>query len=363
MSAMPTKARQRYLELLGAQDTTRLRERILSEVRRALGSLSDAPPIRLSRIAHEFDIQPMPEYGRTSADGELSFNDATGRFVIELNARYEQRGQGKSERVNSPEDSTGVATLRRGRFTYAHEFMHRFLFVRDRGTWRRALAVVLDEASSVAERFLWLRTLSGDEERLVQGLAGDVLVPASVLVDAASTARRGAPEDDDIDLSSVLRQVQSRCEVSFECALVRCERALREGAMPSRSDFVMLFIDWTDVKGSPDHTSSGRSRGAFRIRVHVCPSELDGRRLKEWFPGMSIENLGEEFVDQVRSWCLEEAGPIRDRASSVVRLRFARSAERDDGTMGRIVGHRLRLAPAKKGGAGRVLVWGKLLPT
>jgi hypothetical protein len=267
-----------YLRILGASSFDVFAGNVTARVREAL-QLHGARgvPVRLSVSARDFGIRPEPDYDVAVRDGELVYSQESGFFLIRLNQKY--RG---ATWLLTGDDVKGIETferLGRGRFSYAHEFGHRFFYVRAGSTWERAQVLAVARESDPQKRLRDLHTLHGIEERACDNIAGELLVPTDILASRVGSSLKGEQSSGVPDIHQVAVRVSQEFKVSYECALVRLERAIRHRAIPCASCACALLIVWSDRKGTPARKCAGRSRPDFRIRVAILPDELDGKAI------------------------------------------------------------------------------------
>jgi len=281
-----------YLRLLGTSSLDAFAGNVTARIREAL-QLHGATgvPVRLSVSARDFGIRPEPDYDPAVRDGELVYSQESGSFLIRLNQKY--RG---ATWLLTGDDVEGIETferLGRGRFNYAHEFGHRFFYVRAGSTWKRAQILAVARETDPEKRLHDLHTLHGIEERACDNIAGELLVPTDILASRVGSSLKGEQASGVSDIHQVAVRVSREFKVSYECALVRLERAIRHRAIPCTSCACALLIVWSDRKGTPNRKCSGRSRPDFRIRVAIIPDELDGKPIRRVFTGMAVSNLGD----------------------------------------------------------------------
>lgn len=110
-----------YLDMLGVDNLKDLENSIVGQIIQIIKELSrngtTVLPIYLARVASSFLIEPKPRiiYGKN--DGEIIFDEVANKFEIRLHS------------INPNITLKELAENTRYRFTYAHEFAHRFFFV------------------------------------------------------------------------------------------------------------------------------------------------------------------------------------------------------------------------------------------
>ena len=238
-------------------------------------------------MAEEFLIQRRPERSGASGRGHIEFDTTRQRFVIVLGGALE-RGRGAVETV---------ALVRFERFVYAHEFAHRFFFVRVGDGWSRALAEVV-EASSGAERFKIARSVPGIEEKICNNIATRLLVPREHL-DRAIRETMSTETNTRHLLVNILRNVSRRFEVSWWCAARRIA-AVRTPELKAAWGPSYCYL----LLGRSVHTGAGRGKSRLRVLDFWWPEEVAGEPIKPAFPGLGLSHLGEEFAERASS--LEE---------------------------------------------------------
>src|SRR6266849_4325037 len=165
----PISPRLAYLRLLEAPTVSALAQRTFRTIVTALErGNAFAPPIRLHRVAAQFMVRPDPVYAENVEERGITFNAADRQFVITLRRMPDVAASGESR------------FSRRLRFTYAHEFVHRFFFVPDGDEWIRAAGRASRRFAGI-DRLKATRLLHGLEERLCNRLAGKLLMPPELL--------------------------------------------------------------------------------------------------------------------------------------------------------------------------------------
>ena len=170
------------------------------------------------------------------------------RFVIYLNRSQDQRGG----------TSGTEAADRLDRFVYAHEFAHRFFFVRVGDGWSRALGEIVRQADA-SERYGIARLISQTEERICNNVATRLLVPREQLeqvIQETIETRTGAEHI----LIDILANVSQRFQVSWWCASRRIA-ALKPVALAGALGASFCFL----LLGQSIHTGAGRGRSALRV--------------------------------------------------------------------------------------------------
>ena len=282
--AMASATTLKYLRLLGAPSPDEVADRVLGRIRAELARCgSSTPPIRLSRVAEGFQIQRRPERSKGSGRGSIVYNRERRRFVIAL---------GFDDNGTQVRGGSGGAEIRGLRFVYAHEFAHRFLFVRSGDGWERALAQVA-EAATIDNRLSVVRELSRIEERVCNSVASRVLMPRASLdplIQRIIADAEGSPHL----LLRVVRSVSEVFEVSWWCALRRLCVArpgpLSEAVGPS---FCLLLLRRSSATGK------GRGKTTLRVLDYWWPREVGGFCIKPGYPGILVSRLGPEFAERV----------------------------------------------------------------
>ena len=287
---------RRYLELLEASSIAALEERIVSDIQSAVVTKSgDELPVRLSRIAQLFGIDPKPVFDTKIPHGQISYDADAENFVIRLGlSEFEQTHKHRPdtlyEEVVSTQDDPIMT--RRLRFTYAHELAHRFLFVRQNDVWVRTVeaACRAKRATAVAAEIRRLKTV---EEQLCDRIAGRLLVPLDHL--KGHLEKRFATGGS-IDFADTIEQLADKFIVTRECMLVQIQRALRKNVLSSPEEFCAFLIRESRTKGTG---SIGYKK--LRIEVSIMPSRIQDDDVSPWFPGIAVEELGKEFLEFVQS--------------------------------------------------------------
>lgn len=288
------KPLQRYLALLEAESRHQLEDRVVATIKAALGP-DDILPIRLSSIARKFLIEPRPELISGRHDGEIEFVPDMGTFVI---------------RLCSSDDSSTM----RQRFTYAHEFAHRFFFVRTTEGWKRALDITLEE-SEPAARLRARRILKGIEEALCNSIARRVLIPDEFI---ASHCHLHDWFESGETFSERLEASAKRVGVSRQALLIRIHGALPESERRDRYAFTLEYS-----KGNMTR------RGAEKLRIGsgLFPSTNVVEFGRVLYPGADIGSLSPGaqsiFLEQIANPKRYPSAlqlPLRNKAGKVEML-------------------------------------------
>jgi len=352
-----------YLHLLDAESEACHSTRVLAQIRDCLQRhRATEPPVRLSAIAEAFNIFPRPHFDASVRDGELVFSAKLGSFLIRLNEKF----RGANLLAGKwPDEMAAAELLGRGRFTYAHEFVHRFFYVHRDERWERACALAAQLEHDPNIRLRCLKALQDLEESICDDVAGEVLVPANLLVGVIGDSLVGGQTTAVPNVYELLRQISKYFNVSYDCALVRVERAIRRNVVSCHQDLCILFVEWSDRKGSSSASSSRRSRLDIRARVAVFPMAPGGLRVRRPFPGIAVENFGAE-VRQLVDSVLRDRRPNQRTGGLdlAVRLQAFRPRDRSIEHQGRLRGYWARLGHQRADHPqdGRVLLWGVLEP-
>ena len=270
-----------YFERVGrVQDTE---QTVVQQVREKLKA-SPAwmiPPVRLGRVAAEFQIQRSPERSCASGRGYIEFDKERQRFVIYLN------------RAQQPNVDTvdGGGGTRLDRFVYAHEFAHRFFFVPVADGWSRALAEVIRDSRGV-EKYNIARSIPGIEEKICNNVATRLLVPREHLHRIIKDTIKRQTNAKHL-LIDILRNVSQHFEVSWWCAIRRIA-AVRPPELVAEwgPSYCCLLL------GPSIHTGAGRGRLALRLLDFWWPQEIAGEPIKQAFPGLRLAHLGDDFAQR-----------------------------------------------------------------
>lgn len=286
---MASRHTQEYLALLQRQNSylahvrsvQEVGDAVVQEVRRKLQVCRTwmNPPIRLAPVAEEFLIQRRPEQSGESGRGYIEFDSAKQRFVIYLNRSQDQHGRTVAT----------DATDRRDRFVYAHEFAHRFFFVRVGDGWSRALGEIVRQAHPTG-RYRIARAVSQMEERICNSVATRLLVPREQLERVVEDAIERHTSTEHL-LIDTLTNASKRFQVSWWCAIRRIT-AVRPVALASAWGSSFCFV----LLGESVHTGAGRGRSALRVLDFWWPQEIGGEPVKPAFPGLRVSHLGDEFA-------------------------------------------------------------------
>ena len=289
--------RKKYLKLLGAGSPKDLEEQIVRTVVRALrGGPKSTLPVRLSRVARQFKIRPRPESIPGAHDGEITFEAPPGEFVIKLCA--EDGGVRSDPSVEA-----------RMRFTYAHEFAHRFFYVESGETWERALNVVTKDLE-IVEQMRHRITLRNTEEGLCNRIARRLLIPDDFLAENYSTGIWFAlGEAFFTQLSAVARSLG----VSRDCLLVWLQD------VAEKTSNCALIVGYS--KGPITQ------RGASKLRIisGLFPSPVGSGSFREFYPGAEWANFGEPASNFVTGR-LQAGRPVSSTAIIELRSRQAKGS-------------------------------------
>jgi hypothetical protein len=356
--ARPTEEKRltpqrRYLELLDASSIADLEERIVDDIQSAVTTKSgEELPVRLSRIAQLFSVDPKPLFDTKIPLGQISYDPEIGNFVIrlglsEFERSHRNKGDTLYEEVMSAQDDPIMT--RRLRFTYAHELAHRFLFVRQNDAWVRAVeaACRAKRATAAAAEIRRLKTV---EEQLCDRIAGRLLVPPDRL--KAHLEKRFATGGT-IDFADTVEQLADKFAVSRECMLVQIQRALRKGVLSSPGEFCALLIRESRRKGTG---SIGYKK--LRVEVSIMPPQIQDGEASPWFPGIAVEELGKEFLEFVQS---VQSNP--DRMSGDIRLQvkiLKKAVSRDEERKAFLDGWWRSSGRKTRYSSAPILIWGKL---
>lgn len=265
MSLRTQSYRKEYLEILGASSPKQFEEEVVRTVMEAMrGRAARGSQVRLSKVARQFNIRPRPELIAGAHDGELTFEVPPGEFVIKLCT-----GDTSSQKE--------VQTQARMRFTYAHEFAHRFFYVECDGKMERALNVVTRNLE-VAERMRQQITLRNIEEGLCNRIARRLLVPDEFLAQNCSVInwlRDG--ESFFGKLSAAARALG----ISRDCLLVRLQ-----DVAPDATSHCAFLVGYS--KGPITQ------RGAAQLRIisGFFPVHAKQSAYKRFYPGAEWSNFG-----------------------------------------------------------------------
>ena len=268
----------RYLSILQAKSLEQLEDRVVSTlVDRMSEQISQLRlPIRLSKIAADFLIEPKPLAISGSHDGELGFDTSKKRFVIKL------CGAARSDEQTH---------LTRQRFTYAHEMAHRFFFIEQSDeSYVRAIDLLTADLP-VAQKIRHRRLLNGIEERLCNQIARRVLIPDSLLLEHCDLHEWFNRKE---GLYRSLSRAAAEFGVSRECLIVRIGSAIRRGVMIVEDSKCLIVVAKT--------RGPITQRGDETLRINACffPRKLNERIVNAPFPGFELRRFGvvaEEFFE------------------------------------------------------------------
>lgn len=342
---MPTsRVRQSYLSLLCAADVPTLEDTVVRKVLGVLGELgmSRALPVRLSKVASFFQIEPRPKLVRTTHDGDIQFDDATRRFVIRLR-RYGQQDENSA--------IAQVPKLSRLRFSYAHEFAHRFCFVPRNDTWVRALTLATEDLAPAA-RMRERITLSQLEEGICNDIARRVLIPDVHLgryCNIAEWFKRGS------GLHRELKTAALAFRVSRECLLVRLQREIDKNRIPTVDRGVIL------VGGETRGPGTSKGRYVPRVVTAIAPKTVNRQPVERLHPGTELQELSSELCAIVGS-CLKDSMPLSGELRVPLHLRV-REKGRLERISCRLEGWWRVVGQDAEGQRRRLLIWGWLEPS
>jgi hypothetical protein len=286
---------------------TDLEESIVSQVLEQIHASSSVhcPPVRLSKVVNSFDIEPIPRFDPSVAEGRLHFDQAQNRFVITLGMNGATCwSHDTGELFNGVRAACEDPLLtRRLRFTYAHEVAHRFCFFKEEEQWTRALkAAVLNESSvPVTDR----RRLELREEHLCNRVAGRLLVPRNILREFFDHRMSGSTDSSFFDFHQEIKRAADLFDVSQDCLLVQLQKAAERGQVDLPPNLCAFSLRFSDRTGP-----NLRATRALRIQIALLPSHVGGVRLRRIFPGLAVRHLG----PSVTSW-------ITDLAKSDIKTR------------------------------------------
>ena len=277
--------RKRYLEVLG---TSNLRSYVYDTIEKLLASLrnccADSLPVRVSQIAAEFQVEPRPRFDSIPADGQIRFVPELNKFVITLKRSIRQLPSSGS---GTAESSLPSATVRQ-RFTYAHEFAHRFFFVSDEnGYWERAVSVAVRRVAPELANDA-LRRLIKSEEGSCNVIARSLLVPRELLQRAITGT---FPSSQDAGFLVQLGALARMFKVSDECVFVRLQQARSDRELAISPTLCALMIAQSEKVGAGQLSVS-----RLRVVSSLLPERLQDAEITPLFPGMCIDNLGEELT-------------------------------------------------------------------
>lgn len=327
----------RYLELLGASTVRELEERVVGTLLESMASSLNRQqlPIKLSKVAHQFSIEPKPEFIPGTHDGEIHFDPDRKRFVIKLCTKGAVADRRR---------------LVRERFTYAHEMAHRFFFVqREQDEWSRAIDLLTSELPEI-ESMKARRRLNAVEETLCNRIAQRVLMPDPILRNLCSLPAWWHQKD---GFYGKLRETAQRFHVSRECLLVGISSAIRRQVLHPPDGMFLMVI------GRNRGPLTNRGKEALRISIGIFPRALSGCRIADPFPGFELRRFGVEaensFSEVFEDLTISE-GDIE------IPLSFPISGEPDAQTGSCLQGHWRSFNTAQHSDKSRkLLVWGTLI--
>jgi hypothetical protein len=250
-------------------------------------------------VAEKFQILAAPRLDATISRATIEYDKAVRRFVISLSPALEDR---------DPELGSDLVP-RAQRFSYAHEFAHRFLYIERDDGWLRALSAAT-EAQPRELRLHALRLLSAQEERLCNKIAGQLLVPSEMLTLLAERFTNTARPSEH-HLWDFLTTIVKDFQVSRWCAFRQLSKTphLIQRRLPPH--YCLLVFGHSTSKG----TMRGRSR--LRIVDYWWPGGIDGLATRALFPGIAAANISPALEEYV-------AISIRDRVANPDKMTIPR---------------------------------------
>ncbi len=302
MGTIRQEARRRFLQLLDADSLARIESRVLMQVKDAARKQRTRwPPVRLSEIAPYFQLLPRPEYVIGAPEGSIRYRPDTRDFVISLGAPHQAHA------VSRASASTQGGLYLRHRFTYAHEFAHRFFFIETPVGWRRAIDIVVEETERRHKGSVYAG-LAHQEEECCNRVARQILVPESELRFAVEKLAYGGTSPNAwFDILPNLLAIGSRM---FHVSRQVIANSLTPSTlnMPPPEGAAAGFVLKTARKGSGD-----RGTRDLRFFPFIWPGELSGTQVLPPFPGIAATNLGADFAI-----ALAEALQSRARSLSTI---------------------------------------------
>jgi hypothetical protein len=270
----PKTAEAHYLKMLRADTVKDLEEQFVSTLLEHLSDqiLNQSLPIRLSKIAPKLQIQSRPQFINGFHDGELRFDAAKQKFIINL---------------CNPESAVQERSLRRQRFTYAHEMAHRFFFVPDENQgWTRAID--LTTAAVTADSKLQTRRRLNDiEEPLCNRIAQRVLMPDDLL---SSRCKLHDWFDGEQNFYESLSGTANDFGISRECLIVGMGDAIKRKILKFDAGWSWCLFILNRSQGLINR----RGKEALRISVNIFPREVDGQLIRAPYPYCEVRYLGRE---------------------------------------------------------------------
>jgi hypothetical protein len=239
----------------------------------------------LATIAPEFDIDPIPKFHPDVNDGQISHDERANRFVIALNAQAAGLSRQTSQLDFEPRDP---AVTWRMRFTYAHEFAHRFFFIQSGQKYSRAVDLACAEIREPTKRNAELLKLIGVEERLCNAIAGRILIPEYDL--SRRIAGIGRNNSQLVRFGHQVNELSELYGVSREVILVQLQRLWSNIESVSDDTCCFFYLKHSNASGA-----SRRKAMAIRVAIAWLPKYIEGTALSPIFPGLAAENLGKDF--------------------------------------------------------------------
>ncbi|MFN0007194.1 MAG: ImmA/IrrE family metallo-endopeptidase [Planctomycetota bacterium] len=293
-----TKYRKLYFQLIEAATPEDKVRRVADTL---LGLMSQAgrldAPVDLTSIVEQLAIAPELVFAGIDTEGRLDHDQARDRFVVILRKRPSSKLAEHETPSLFESDDRRVRLTPTQRFTYAHEVAHRFFFVSDNNVWRRAAHVACRNVRSDLRPRAEARLIAL-EERLCDAVAGEVLIPRTLLTDALP--RRWTEWTDEplsyCAFSEDLRRLASAFSVSEDCLFVRLQRLSAERAINMPSGFCAMLVEVSRRKGD-------RAIGLKKARciAAITPTTLDGQKVVPWYPGIPLGVISPDGLDALRA--------------------------------------------------------------
>lgn len=326
-------------------------ERLLARIRQSGAMI---PPVYLSNIVGEFDIDPIPEIVSDSRDAHASlrYDEQAGCFRIRI---------WRGDLLDQPGlfDVEERLTYR-GRFSYAHEIAHRFFYVfcRNGLRWRRAIDVVTDQLDSRSATIVRQR-LSHIEEQTCNTIARRVLAPVP---DVAAFVRCMLdPDQPDSDhfvqhFGTIVTAVSENFGISMQPALYQLQAAMVDGFLILPRGFVAMYVG--------AHVTATAEIRSLSLEAVIGNSELIRLRADRWYLWKADPGV---FGAAFRKQCLRLLSGIDSVSISRQRLGLNVALRREglgsrilDGWWSPVNWNSDPLEQRGRGGFRTALFWGRL---
>lgn len=280
-----------YCAVLGTKTLPALAERTVEKITRKLREKgSPIPPVLLALIASDFLVKPEPEIDATlgTALGRLELEGDSGLFKVMLHPNLAPSRALPGQYLDG-ETSIEERLTRRGRFTYAHEFAHRFFFVpaRQPGDWQRAVDKVT-EAVGPEDTVSARRYIQDQEEVLCNTIARRILLPASELAEFVERETQRRQVDLVSCLGPLVNTLTEVFHVPAQSALLALGEAIRAGDVNCSPAVFAVYVE-----GHASGSTGAMPAGSMRIAGSIIGRRSPDRPSRRPFWRLSdVRGLG-----------------------------------------------------------------------